>query len=104
MSKKKNHERAEREGPFRQRQERKDEPRYHCPFPDCGALFWKEEGKPNCCPNHRKLISDVRFILAHLKPVAEPTADDGPKIFIPKPGMENVAIAEARRAQGRRTP
>ena len=79
----------------------KGEQLYRCPFPNCGAIFAKEPWKPETCLKHRALIADVMFILDHLK--KPETADavgpqDGPKIFVPKPGMADKAIEEARRA------
>ena len=79
-----------------------NEARFHCPFPGCGKIFWNEPGKPNVCPDHRKLIADVMFILDHTKTpaaVQEPT-ENGPKIFIPKPGMADQAIAEELKRKG----
>jgi len=81
----------------RQKFNRKGEPLFRCPFPDCGAIFAKEPGKPDTCLRHRKLIDDVTFILNHMaspEPIEEPK-EEGPKIFIPRPGMSLRAIEEA---------
>lgn len=78
----------------------KGEPLFRCPFPDCGQIFAKEPGKPETCLKHRKLIADVMFILDHTKPpekVEEPE-EDGPKLFIPRPGMSIQAIQQAAEA------
>lgn len=75
------------------------EPQFHCPFPNCGRLFWKEPGLPDVCPYHRGLIEDVQFILAHLKPPPDEPA--GTKILVPKPGMAEAAIRQARQEAGR---
>ncbi len=80
----------------------KGEPLFRCPFPNCGAIFAKEPGKSETCLKHRTLIADVMFILDHTKPpevVQEPADEEGPKLFIPKPGMADQAIKEARQAQ-----
>lgn len=75
------------------------EPLFRCPFPNCGAIFAKEPGQPETCLKHRALIADVLFILDHTrKPEPGPAEDQGPKLFIPKPGMTDQAIEEARRA------
>jgi len=83
----------------------KGEPLFRCPFPNCGAIFAKEPGKPETCLKHRALIADVLFILDNVKTTPEPVEDsgaqDGPKILVPKPGMAKQAIEEARRAAGR---
>ena len=78
----------------------KGEPLFRCPFPNCGQIFAKEPGKPETCLKHRALIADVMFILDHTrKPEVEPgPTEAGPKLFIPKPGMADKAIEEARRA------
>jgi len=102
MAKRKNRERAEREGPFRN-QERADETRYQCPFPGCGRAFWKEPGQPDLCNEHRRFVSDLVFALNHLKPpdpVSEKKVKGGPKLFVPNPGMSDKAIQEARQAAG----
>jgi len=81
----------------RQKFNRKGEPLFRCPFPDCGAVFAKETGKPNTCLRHRKLIDDVAFILNHMaspEPIEE-TKEAGPKIFVPRPGMSLQAIQES---------
>ena len=80
----------------------KGEPLFRCPFPNCGQIFAKEPGTPETCLQHRTLIADVMFILDHTKTpetVEGPAADQGPKLFIPKPGMGDQAIKEARQAQ-----
>lgn len=80
----------------------KREPLFRCPFPGCGQIFAKEPGKPETCLKHRTLIADVMFILDHTRqpePVQEATVQ-GPKIYVPKPGMADKAIEEARKAQG----
>ena len=76
---------------------KKYQPRGKCSFPGCGHTFCQEPGQPNACPDHRKLIADVVFILDHLKtPEAiEETEAGEPKLYIPKPGMSNQAIQEA---------
>ncbi len=89
----------------------KGEPLFACPFPNCGSRFAKEPGKPEACLKHRQLIADVMFIINHINwstvdgkapPVSGgPPEQQGPKIFIPKPGMVDKAIAEARQAAGR---
>ena len=94
----KDRERAEKEGSFRERQERQGEQRYHCLFPGCPRTFWKEEGKPNLCNHHKQFVGDLLFALNHLKSTEEVGPQDGPKIFVPKPGMEDQAIKEAARA------
>ncbi len=48
------------------------EKRYICPFPDCGKVFTKQEGKPDCCPDHRRFIADWLYVNAHIKPIAIP--------------------------------
>lgn len=76
---------------------------FKCPFPNCFRTFEKEEGKENLCNHHRQFVSDLLFALDHLK-LPEATAapaDDGPKIYVPKPGMTDQAIKEARQAAGR---
>lgn len=83
----------------------KGEQLYRCGFPNCGSIFAKEPGKPNACIRHRQLIEDVLFILNHLgQPEEEkpqgPATDQGPLLFVPKPGMADLAIEEAKRAQG----
>jgi len=72
-----------------------NETRYACPFPGCGRAFWKEEGKPNACNDHRKLINDVMFIMDHTTTRAKVEEEGDPKIFVPKPGMSNLAIKQA---------
>ena len=80
---------------------KKYRPRGKCSFPGCGHTFFQEEGQPNACPDHRKLIADVMFILDHLKTAesTEETGTAGPKLFIPKPGMSKQAIEEALKNQ-----
>jgi hypothetical protein len=112
MSKAKNRERAEREGTFVERQKRKDEKKYLCPFPNCGKTFWKEEGKPDCCPYHGQFILDVFFTLDHVTrgkvpvnnagnaPMSEADIKKAIKegkgvILVPKPGMATQAIKDA---------
>ena len=85
---------------YKQMLNSKREPLFRCPFPNCGAIFAKEEGQPEVCLKHRALINDVTFILDHLKtpePVQE--TETGPKLFIPKPGMADQAIKEALKNQ-----
>jgi len=80
----------------------KREPLFRCGFPNCGAIFAKEPGKPDACIKHRNLIEDVVFIMNHLgepPPAEGPATDQGPKLYIPKPGMGDQAIKEARQAQ-----
>lgn len=106
MSKARNQEKAELHGSLQERQAHGNEPKYHCPFPNCPGTFWKEQGKPDACPRHRQLIADVIFILdrTHKRnegPPGNPPQDDGPKIYIPKPGMSDQAIREARQAAGK---
>lgn len=48
------------------------EKRYICPFPDCGKVFTKQEGKPDCCPDHRRFITDWLYVNAHVKPATTP--------------------------------
>lgn len=79
----------------------KGEPLFRCPFPNCGAIFAKEPGKPDACLRHRNLIGDVLFILDHLKKPEEVQQAEGSKLFIPKPGMSNKAIEEAKASAGR---
>jgi len=88
-----------------ERQATKNRLRGKCPFPNCGKIFFLEEGKPDACPRHRELITDVVFIMNHVggKPdvqgkAKEPATDQGPALFIPKPGMSNQAIKEAAKA------
>jgi len=82
----------------------KREPLFRCPFPGCGQIFAKEPGKPETCLKHRALIADVLYILDHTKPpeVVEegPPTEKGPLLYVPKPGMADKAIEEARKAQG----
>ena len=80
-------------------------PRGKCPFPGCGKIFYIDEGKPGACPRHRELIADVVFIMnrtsgkSDAQEEAEGSAtDQGPALFIPKPGMSNQAIKEAAEA------
>ncbi len=85
----------------------KREPLFRCPFPNCGAIFAKEPGKPETCLKHRALIADVMFILDHTTPPdieKEPAAEEGPKLYIPKPGMADQAIEEARKAHRGKQP
>ncbi len=80
----------------------KRDPLFRCPFPNCGSVFAKEPGQPNACIRHRRLVADVLFILdnTHGPATGKPPEDQGPKLFIPKPGMGDKAIEEARRAAG----
>ena len=79
-----------------------DAKRYICPFPGCGRAFWKEEGKDDLCNYHKQFVGDLVFALNHLRPPQEVVGpQDGTKIFVPKPGMENQAIEEAKRAAKR---
>lgn len=99
----KKQERREAKAAAKEARRHGDEPRYHCPFPGCGKTFFKVEGEPSVCPTHRQMIKDVVFILQHLKDPAAadgPATDQGPTLFIPKPGMENQAIREALKAKG----
>ena len=85
----------------------KREPLFRCPFPGCGQIFAKEPGKPETCLKHRTLIADVMFILDHTKTPEEvegPATDQGPKLYIPKPGMADKAIEQARQAQRGKQP
>lgn len=67
-----------------------------CPFPDCGKTFIPVPGTPNVCPDHRKLIADVGFIMAHLaRQVEKAKSDEGPAILVPKPGQGEAAIKAA---------
>jgi len=69
---------------------KKYRPRGKCPFPGCGHTFFQEQGKPNACDVHRKLIGDVVFILNHLDKdkAKEVGGQDGkPKLYVPKPGV-----------------
>jgi len=84
---------------------KKYRPRGKCPFPGCGKTFFVEEGKPNACPRHRELITDVVFIMNRTsgKPAVDgkvkgPTTDEGPLLYIPRPGMMDQAIKEAANA------
>ena len=69
---------------------KKYRPRGKCPFPGCGHTFFQEDGQPNACPDHRKLIADVLYIVNHTK-TGEPEAvggkDGKPTIYVPKPGV-----------------
>lgn len=47
-----------------------------CPFPNCGKPVVPLPGKPDVCDDHRKLIADVTFILAHLKTTETPKKSD----------------------------
>lgn len=89
-----------------ERQAAKDRPRGKCTFPDCGTIYLIEEGKPNACPFHRKMIREVLFILDHVKvpaPVEEPKEEEaGTAILVPKPGMADQAIKEAAEAAKRK--
>ena len=71
----------------------KGEPLFRCPFPNCGAIFAKEPGKPDTCLRHRALIEDVMFILDHI--TKRESEEKGPVILVPKPGMSNQAIKQA---------
>lgn len=79
----------------------KEEPRFICPFPDCVKTFWKEPGKPDACGPHRQLIADVVFIIEHLKTGPKPVGDTGPVLLVPKPGMTDQAIQEAKEIEQR---
>lgn len=57
------------------------EERFICPFPNCGVVFYKQPDTPDVCPNHRRLIADVQYILAHLKEPEPPPVK--PKIILP---------------------
>jgi hypothetical protein len=92
MSKKADREKAEREGTFKQRQEHKDDKRYLCPFPNCGRAFWRESGKPDCCPLHRQMIQDVGFIIAHLKPVPKTQEPPGGPADKPAEGKTKILV------------
>jgi hypothetical protein len=72
-----------------------EEPRFICPFPDCGKVFWKAPGKPDCCPGHRQLIKDVVFITSHLQKVKPPVAEspDKPGPTVSEP--DNAAVLAA---------
>lgn len=125
MSKKKNIERAKREGPFRQ-STAPPATRYRCPFPGCDWTFTLEAGKPECCDKHRQMIQDYYFIQEHVhrtpKPVAGAPADPAQAealkktlgdrlgkqvvvlgdrqgrpaaLVIPKPGMADEAVRQA---------
>ena len=97
MSKKKDIERAKRDGPFRQPGTPKPD---ICPFPGCGRTFTPEEAKSPCCNYHRQFISDLIFALSKISPQAiQGGPEDGPKILVVKPGMEKQAIEEAKRAR-----
>ena len=48
------------------------EKRYICPFPDCGKVFTKQGDKPDCCPDHRRFITDWLFVNARTKPIPTP--------------------------------
>lgn len=99
MSKSSKRKRAEEEGRFQHPGEEKT--RYACPFPGCGRPFTMEEGKPNACNEHRKLIDDVVFILGHLKSQETEPKENEPFILVPKPGMTKQAIQEAlKNSQG----
>jgi len=75
---------------------------FKCPFPNCFRTFEKEEGKEDLCNHHRQFVSDLLFVLSRLKPPEEAVGpQDGPKIYVPKPGMTDQAIKEARQAAGR---
>ena len=80
----------------------KGEQLYRCPFPNCGAIFAKEPGKPETCLKHRALIADVMFIMNHMKTPEAGPEESGPKIFVPKPGMSSQAIEEALKPKGGR--
>lgn len=67
-SKLKKQKRAQQEGRFQERESHKDEPQYICGFPGCGARFWKEPGKLDCCPRHRVFFSDFLFCLNKVAP------------------------------------
>lgn len=61
-----------------------------CPFPNCGKPVFPLPGKPDVCDDHRKLIGDVTFIMAHLRTTEAPKKSD---IIIPggivrRPGMK----------------
>jgi len=90
-----------------ERQIANDRPRGTCPFPDCGKTFFLEEGKPNACPFHRKLIADVIYIHNRIQtppPVEGPKGEEekGPILLVPKPGMADQAIKEAAEAAKRK--
>lgn len=87
-----------------QRQALKNRPRGKCPFPDCVKIFVQEEGKPNACNEHRKLIADVLFVINHTTP-PEAGSDKEPILFVPKPGMSDQAIQEAlKKSKGGKKP
>jgi len=80
------------------------EPLFRCPFPNSGQVFAKQPGQPETCLKHRALIADVVYILNHTtRPEEEqgPAADQGPLIFVPKPGMADKAIQEALKGRGK---
>ena len=91
---------------------KKYRPRGKCGFPGCGHTFFQEQGQPNACDVHRKLIGDVVFILNHTKTgeVEEVGGKDGkPKIYIPRPGVsmreiETELAAEVEAAKGGKKP
>jgi hypothetical protein len=41
----------------------KGRPLLRCPFPNCGRTFVKLAGEPEACPEHRRFIADVIFLL-----------------------------------------
>lgn len=66
----------------------KGRPLLRCPFPNCGRTFVKLAGEPEACPEHRKFIADVIFLL--------------PKITVtppPAPGMTPAPPAEVPKAK-----
>ncbi len=78
-----------------------DEPRYICPFPNCGKVFWRVPNQPDCCPEHRQFISDVYFVQEHVhrKPAELPGG-----LVVPKSGMGDLAIKQAARLAAKGGP
>ena len=72
-----------------QHREKTARDRRPCPFPDCGKSFVVIEGQPNVCPEHRKMINDVVFIVNRIR---------RPQVVEPEPTAEQFikeSVAEA---------
>lgn len=77
--------------------------RYRCPFPDCPRTFRQLEGQLPLCTEHRRFVADLVYAINNLGPGEEDKTEEeaGPKILVPKPGMEKQAIEEAlKKARG----
>jgi len=78
-----------------------NEPRYICPFPGCGAVFYKGKGLSDCCPYHRKFISDMMFVQDHVHK-GEPKTPSG--LVVPPPGTSVLELKKAVERAAKRGP